>query len=286
LERRVKRALKRTAVAIVSIVGVALICIYGLSEYQLRRRFDIAATPVTVPTDSASLARGRHVYLTRGCEGCHGPGMSGKVFFDEPMLARLIAPNVPKALRGYSDADLVRVLRHGVRPNGTGVAVMPSSMFYHLDNADLSSLIAYLRRLPDTSSATLPSTSMRLLARIGVITGQYKLEPLNITHDAPRAPNGPDAAARALYVAKSTCTECHGIQLEGRADTPALSVVQAYSADEFARLMRQGIPKDGRILGLMAEVARSRFSKLSDDEVGSLYAYLSRQGTAVTATAR
>ena len=281
-----KRFLKWTAVAIVSIAGVALICIYGLSEYRLRRRFDIAATPVTVPTDSASLARGRHVYVTRGCEGCHGPGLSGKLFFDEPMLARLIAPNVPKALHGYSDADLVRVLRHGVRPNGTGVAVMPSSMFYHLDDADLTSLIAYLRTLPDTSSATLPSTSMRLLARIGVITGQYKLEPLNISHDAPRAPNGPDAAARGLYLAKSTCTECHGMQLEGRADTPALSVVQVYSPDEFARLMRQGISKGGRKLGLMAEVARSRFSKLSDDEVASLYAYLSRRGTAVTATAR
>ena len=271
-----KRILKWAALAIVSIVVVALIAIYGVSEYQLRRRFDIAAAPVTITSDSTTLARGRHVYITRGCQGCHGPGMTGKVFFDEPMLARLVAPNVPKALHGYSDAELARLLRHGVRPNGTGVAVMPSSMFYHLDDGDLTGLIAYLRTLPDTSNAPLPANAMRLLARIGLLTGQYKLEPLNITHDAPRAPNGPDPAARGLYIAKSTCTECHGMQLEGVENTPALSVVQAYSPDEFAKLMRTGVPKDGRKLGLMAEVAQGRFAKLTDDEVAGLYAYLSR----------
>jgi acetylornithine deacetylase/succinyl-diaminopimelate desuccinylase-like protein len=59
------------------------------------------------------------------------------VFFDQPMLARLVAPNVVRAIKGYSDAELARLLRHGVRPDGRGVAVMPSSTFYHLDDADL-----------------------------------------------------------------------------------------------------------------------------------------------------
>jgi len=273
----VKRFLKWAAVTVVSIVAIALIAIYVGSEVRLRQTFEIAATAVPVPTDSASLARGRHIFLTRGCEGCHGEGLAGKVFFDQPMLARLVAPNVVRAIRGYSDADLARLLRHGVRPNGRGVAVMPSSMFYNLDDADLGALMAYLRTLPDKGKDTLPPTSMRLLARIGVVTGQYKLEPVEIAHEAPRAPNGPDLAAKGLYTAKSTCTECHGQELEGSEETPALSVVAAYSPTEFARLMREGIPRDGRKLDLMAAVARSRFVHLTDEEVNALYAYLSRQ---------
>lgn len=275
-----KRILKWTGLTIVSIVAVLLIVIYAGSEYRLRQKFEIAATAIEVPTDSAVIARGRHVFETRGCEGCHGEGLHGKVFVDEPMLARLVAPNVVRAIKGYSNPELARLLRHGVRPNGRGVAVMPSSMFYHLDDADLAGLIAYLRTLPDKGSDTLPSTSMRVLARVGLVTGKYKLEPLNITHDAPRAPNGPDTAARGEYLAKSSCSECHGQRLEGSERTPALSIVAGYSQAEFARLMREGVPKDGRKLEMMGGVARSRFAHFSDEEVGALYAYLSTQMTA------
>jgi len=275
-----KRILKWTAITVASIVAVLLIVIYAGSEYRLRQKFEVAASAIDVPTDSAGLARGKHVFETRGCEGCHGEGLAGEVFLDEPMLARLVAPNVVRAIKGYSNPDLARLLRHGVRPNGTGVAVMPSSVFYHLDDADLAGLIAYLRTLPDKGSDTLPATSLRLLARVGLVMGQYKLEPVDITHDAPRAPNGPDPAARGQYLAKSTCSECHGQQLEGSEETPALSIVAGYSQAEFARLMREGVPRDGRKLALMGDVARSRFVHFSDEEVGALYAYLSTRMTA------
>jgi mono/diheme cytochrome c family protein len=275
-----KRILKWTAITVVSIVAVLLILIYGVSEYRLRQKFDIALAPIDVPTDPAGLDRGRHVFRTRGCEGCHAAGLKGSVFFDQPMLARLVAPNVVRAIKGYSDAELARLLRHGVRPNGRGVAVMPSSVFYHLDDADLGALIAYLRTLPDKGgSDTLPATSLRLLARVGVVTGKYNLEPVEITHDAPRAPNGPDAVARGRYLAKSTCTECHGQALDGTEETPDLSVVAGYSPSEFARLMREGVPRDGRKLKMMGDVARARFVDFSDEEIGALYAYLSTRMT-------
>ena len=270
-----KRFLKWTAVSILGIIVVAALAITGLSEYRLRQKFDIPATPVAVLADSAALVRGRHLYETRGCEGCHGPGAAGQVFFDEPMLARLVAPNVPERIRSYSDPELARLLRHGVRPNGRGVAVMPSSMFYNLDDGDLGALIGYLRTLPVKETAPLPSTSMRPLARLGLAIGQYNLEPATIVHDAPRPANGPDAAARGQYTAMSSCVECHGQRLEGAMGAPALMVVQAYTAPEFTRLMREGVPRDGRKLDLMARAATGRFAKFTDDEVADLYAYLS-----------
>lgn len=277
-----KRILKWTTIGLGSVVALALVVIYGVAELGLRQKFDVAAAPIGVPTDSAALARGRHVYETRGCEGCHGPGLTGKVFFDDALISRLTAPNVPAVLTGYSDADLARLLRHGVRPNGTGVAVMPSSMFTHLSDEDLGALIAYVRTLPVRDSAALPATSIRLLGRIGLLVGEYKLEPDLIDHDVARVPSGSDPAARGLYLAKSSCTECHGQDLQGDTQTPALSIVAGYSAAEFARLMREGVPKDGRTLELMGGTARNRFSHFTVEEVDALYAYLSTPLTAAS----
>ena len=270
-----KRVLKWAAFVLVSVVVLAAVVIYGVSEMRLRQTFDIAAAPVTIPTDSATLANGRHVFETRGCQGCHGQGVAGKVFFDEPRIARLVAPNVPKAIKAYSDAELVRLLRHGIRPNGRGVAVMPSSMFYFLDDADLHSLVAYLRTLPVLESdSALPATEMRVLARVGLVIGQYKLEPVNIVHDAPRPPKAAEGAPLGLYLAKTSCTECHGMDLKGDPTTPALSIVAGYTPEQFEKLMREGAPKDGRTMELMTPTAKNRFSHFSDTEVGALYAYL------------
>jgi mono/diheme cytochrome c family protein len=260
----------------VSIVVLAAVAVYAGSEMKLRQTFDIAAAPVTIPTDSATLANGRHVFQTRGCEGCHAKDMVGEVFFDEPRIARLVAPNVPKTIKAYSDADLVRLLRHGVRPNGRGVAVMPSAMLTFLDDTDLHSLIAYLRTLPvRDDGTTLPPTEMRVLARLGLVTGQYKLEPLNIVHDMPRPAKPTGGAALGEYLAKSSCTECHGTDLKGVEDTPGLSIVAGYKPEQFATLMRDGVPLDGRKMEMMTGVAKGRFSHFSETEVAGLYAYLS-----------
>ena len=274
-----KRVLKWIGITLGTLVIVAGVAIYGVSEYRLHQTFDIVAAPITVPTDSAALAAGRHIFETRGCEGCHGPGLSGKVFFDDPWIARLVAPNVPKAIRGYSDPELARLLRHGVRPSGLGVAVMPSSMFYHLDDQDLGALIAYLRTVPEPAGHPLPSNSMRLLARVGLTMGQYKVEPRNITHDAPRPSKGPDAASLGRYIAMSSCTECHGERLQGDPQgAPALMIVGGYTPSEFTKLMREGVPKDGKEREMMSPVARSRFSHFTDEEVNALYAFLAGKG--------
>ena len=76
------------------------------------------------------------------------------------------------------------------------------------------------------------------------------------------------------------------MKLEGSPDTPALSVVAGYSAAEFTRLMREGVPKDGRKLGLMGDAARSRFSHFTDEEVSGLYAFLSKPSAPTVATAK
>jgi len=111
--------------------------------------------------------------------------------------------------------------------------------------------------------------------------GQYKVEPRTITHDASRAPKGPDAASLGRYIAMSSCTECHGQRLQGDPQgAPALIIVGGYTPSEFAKLMRDGVPKDGKEREMMSPVVRSRFSHFTDEEVNALYAFLAGKGPA------
>ena len=282
-----KRVLKWLAGSIAVILVLAVAGIYGMSEYVLRRSHPAPADSVPVVRDSATIARGAHIAVTRGCTNCHGPNLGGTIFHDEPNVARLVAPNLTAIRNGYSDADFVRLLRHGVRPNGEGVVVMPSSMYRNLSDEDLGAVIAYIRSVPAVAD-TLPPTSVRALGRVGLALGKFKTEPERIAAENVErvpVPAGGDTVGQGRYIVMSTCAECHGMKLAGdEMGTPGLSVVAAYSPEAFTTLMRTGKPVSGRDLTLMDDVARSRFAHFSDAEIGAMYAYL-KGLTATTTTA-
>ena len=80
------------------------------------------------------------------------------------------------------------------------------------------------------------------------------------------------------HLALTSCPECHGPDLNGFPgdDAPPLIVAKAYSAENFARLMKTGITVSGTesATGLMTEMGRMRFSVMTDDEVRALKLYL------------
>jgi mono/diheme cytochrome c family protein len=202
------------------------------------------------------------------------------VFFDEPRIARIVAPNIARIARAYSPAEFEAVLRHGVRPNGTGVAIMPSQMFANFTDADVGSILAFLKSLtPATDS--LPATEVRIMGRIGLATGQFRLVPQEIENARVAgiaAPAAADSVAPGRYMALTTCTECHGPDLRGglvgTEAAPNLAIVKAYSRDQFVHLLRTGEPIGNRTLKTMAEVAQARFTHFTDDELSALHRYL------------
>jgi mono/diheme cytochrome c family protein len=284
-----KRVLRWLAGSIAVVLVLAVAGIFGMSEYALRRAHEAPAESVRVVPDSATLARGAHIAVTRGCTGCHGPDLGGTVFHDEPNVARLVAPNLTAIRNDYSDADFVRLLRHGVRPNGEGVVVMPSSMYRNLSDEDLGAVIAYLRSVPAVSDS-LPPTSVRILGRLGLALGKFQTEPERIAAanvEPMPTPAAGDTVGTGRYIVMSTCAECHGLKLEGdEMGTPGLSVVAAYSVEAFTTLMRTGKPVSGRDLDLMDDVARSRFAHFSDAEIAAMYAYLRSFSGAKTTAVR
>jgi len=269
----------RVAVAFVLLAVVTAGAVYALSERLLNRTYDVSAAAIPIPTDSAAIAEGKRLAVVRGCyNGCHGEAAKGGVFFDDPMLGTITAPDLTRAVHDLSDTELERVIRHGVLPDDRSVTAMPSASFYHLTDADLGKIIAFLRSLPRSDGATR-DVKLGPLGRILFVKGDFEPAALAIDHDAARLDpgDGSDPAALGRYVAMTVCTECHGSDLSGGYEAPNLAIVASYTPEEFETLMRTGEPRDGRDLNLMDDVARVRFSHLSNTEIAALHTYLSQR---------
>ncbi len=279
--RRFFRWARNVLLALVAVVLAAYGVIYFVSQRTLRRAYGEPLVSLTIPTDSAAIAEGKRLAQLRGCSGgCHGQEIEGETFLDDPLLARIVAPNLTEAVRRYSDPDLARIIRRGVRPDSHTVVVMPSEMFSVLTDADLAKIIAYLRSVP-RMPGPLPDVRLGPLARLGIVLKQYepavalvhRADSLTATYPGPG-----DVTARGAYLARTSCTECHGVKLTGSdvggTKTPDLKIAAGYSSDAFTRLLRTGKGLEGRELGMMSEVARGRFTHFTDAEIAALRTYL------------
>jgi mono/diheme cytochrome c family protein len=276
-----RRALRWIGLALGAIASLALVAaavVWVRSESILRARYELPAISVHVPRDTGSVAEGRRLATVHGClDGCHGKQGEGTLFFDEPAVARLVAPNLSAAARHYSDAQLVAMIRNGIRPDGTSMFVMPSEAFAHLTDADVGRIIAFLRTLPPLEGPG-PSVSLGPIGRVGVATGQFMTAAQVIRASAAPPPPRSELGARGRQLALTACSECHGAKLAGNSTpafvAPDLGVVAAYSPGDFTRLLRTGEPVGGRQLGLMRIRAQRNLSQLTDAEIAALYEYL------------
>lgn len=276
--RRLFRWLGIALGAVLGLIVIAAAVIYILSQHTLNRRYPLPQAAIVVPNDAASIAEGQRLATIAGCyNGCHGKQGEGAVLFDEPIIGRLIAPNLTASVRAHSDAELANIIRHGLRPDGRSVFVMPAEAFNHLSDADLGRIIAFLRSLP-ASSGPAAGNSLGPLGRLGLVTGQFKTATQLIAETVPLPDATSPDAVTGRYIAESVCAHCHGTDLRGQA-TPAyvsanLQIVAAYSPEAFTRLLRTGVPLGGQKLGMMREEAQLNLSLLTDAEVASLYSYL------------
>jgi mono/diheme cytochrome c family protein len=285
----IKRTVKWIGLALLGVVGlavIAVIVVYIVMGRDLTRSYDIAGEDIAVPSDTASIEEGQRLAQLRGCSGgCHGKAASGAVMFGLFDGTRVVAPDLGDIAARYSTRDLERATRHGVKPDGTSVLrIMPSEMFASLSDRDLGLIVAYLRSQP-TGEQALPESSFGPVARVMGFFFRRKIGSLLaaevIDHQHPPPPDPADEAAYGRYLADTVCTECHGNDLRGSPDgaIPGLAMVLAYSREDFETLMRTGEALGGRELGLMAGVARSRFTHFTDTEITALHGYLNTQET-------
>src|SRR5437762_162288 len=87
------------------------------------------------------------VNTSRGCAECHGANGGGREFINDGKSMVVKSPNIStgpgSVVVNYSVVDWVRTIRHGVKPNGQPVFIMPSEDYNRLTDADVGALIAY-----------------------------------------------------------------------------------------------------------------------------------------------
>lgn len=255
---------------------------FGVSEWKLQRTHDVPLTPLMSATQTPDLVEGERLANIVGCwSGCHGKtGQGGAIDMDG--YYSVTAPNLSAIIPFYSDAELVRLIRFGVKRDGRSALGMISYTFYPLSDQDLSNIIAHLRAQPSQPAAPR-HRRISMTARIRLALGQWQLAADQIDATRPRWGELPRNTAfeRGRYLASITCSECHGVDFRGNEfedntydGGPSLAIIAAYGRNEFRHLMRTGASVSGRDLGEMGWVARNGFVHFKDEEIDDIRTFL------------
>jgi len=226
------RWIGRAVAGLVLLVVLAVAALYAVTSRHIDRTYDFPDSPVRAATDSAALARGRHLVEAIGkCQECHDADMGGKLWVDEPAFGRLAGANLTGGRGGigdFTDADLERALRRGVGRDQRALIFMPAEAFAALSDGDLAAIIGYLRTLPPVDRE-MPEPKVGPVARALYLRGNFPLLPVTIIdHQASRsAPVAGVTAEYGEYLATiGGCRSCHGLALAGDAnpDAPDITV--------------------------------------------------------------
>jgi cytochrome c553 len=239
----------------------------------MRRVHDVALTPLraSAPPD---LIAGKHMAQLVGCwAGCHGnEGEGGTVSTQD--LSRITAPTLSPILATYSDGELVRLIRYGVKRDGVSAIGMSSYTFWSLADADLRNIIAHLRAQPPRP-AVPRHHDLQFRGRVALATGEWKVSADDVDPSRPRWGELPRTSQfeRGRYLASVVCSECHGLDFRGNAlqGGPSLVVVAAYQPDQFQHLLRTGKPLGDRDIPDMSWMANVDFT---DGEIADIYGFL------------
>ncbi|WP_341834498.1 c-type cytochrome [Chitinophaga pollutisoli] len=286
-----RKVLKWTG-GIIGLLVAGLLIFYFTMHIKVKNKrdkiYDVEVRMFEIPSDSATVAAGAHIYATRGCADCHGADMTGKIFMDEGPIGTLSGTNLTRGkgskVAEYTDRDWILALRHGIRKDGKSLLVMPSYEYYRMTDKDLGSLIAYLKAAPPADHETAPPR----LGPLGTVLSALDKIPLIPAEKIDHAwrpgrpiPKGP-TAEYGQYLSMS-CTGCHQPNLKGGEspipggvyvrDITTAGNIGKWSEQEFIAVLRTGNTPDGRAIK-NEDMPWQMTNKYSDEELTALYRYL------------
>lgn len=175
----------------------------------------LAAASPAHAVDAATLARGKQ--LMEGivaCGNCHaqvsaqgepqfGKPLAGGFKFEDPgfiAYAANITPDVATGIGGWTDAQLAKAIREGIRPDGRLIGPpMPIGFYRQMADADLAAIIAWLRAQPAVTHE-VPKSVYRI-----PLPPAYGPPVASVT-----APPQADTVRYGEYLATiGHCMECH-----------------------------------------------------------------------------
>jgi mono/diheme cytochrome c family protein len=247
--------------------------------------------------------RGEYVAKAAGCIGCHTEAKDQAVPYAGGRALKTpfgtfygpnITPHPQSGIGRWSEADFMRALREGKRPDGAHYfPAFPYPSFTRINDADLRDLWAYLRTLK-------PSPRPSQAHELGILYRWRFLLPVWKWLFFEPGPFRPDPAKPALinrgaYLVQALghCGECHtprnwfgaprkarflaGAKLGEGASASNLTPtrLERYSDTELKDVLVNGLLPDGDVVAeTMGEVVRNTTSQLTAQDTDALIAYL------------
>lgn len=279
---------RKPASATLAAVTFSLLALTGMGTAQAQK--------------PGSVERGK--YLMEGivaCGNCHiarGPqgqplfdqGLSGGMVFDEPPFkayAANITPDPDTGVGKWTDAQLAKAIREGIRPHKSVIGPpMPIAFYRQLSDDDLAAIIAYLRAQPAVKN-TVPKS-------------EYTMT-LPTTYGPPiksvKAPPETDKLGYGKYLADiGHCMDCHtprdnkgmlqtqhwgagGTVFAGpwgksisRNLTPDETGLKGWTDAQIAKAIRSGVDREGN--PYKPPMAFNFYQHINDADMSALIAYL------------
>ena len=288
-----KRVLKWAAAGLVGLVLllviVVLVQVYRYDQ-SMSAMIDVPLVEVVAVQDSSVLARGKHIATSfGGCTGCHGPDLSGSPPESFGPIGSMSPPNLTTGNGGagrlYTDAEMARAIRYGVRHDGTSLSFMPTEEHSWYPEEDLLAVLSYVRSVPPVDVQREPSqigVLGKVLTGFGVMNfrSAYPSE-----STVTRTPPAPEPTARYGAFLAIGCAGCHGKNLSGGPIpgapedlavpanlTPHETGLKDWSYDDFTTLLATGVRPDGREVDPF--MPTENFDRMSDLEKTAVWEYL------------
>ncbi len=109
------------------------------------------------PAEGVTLEYGKYLAGAAGCNGCHGPGLSGgKIVGTPPDF--LPAPNLTASgeVGHWSEADFIQFIRSGRNPAGRQIDAeqMPWKIYKNMKNNELAAIWLFVHSVPARAAGT------------------------------------------------------------------------------------------------------------------------------------
>ena len=219
--------LKKILLAVLALIAIAVIGFYIFVQSSFDKTYDWPGPSLKASTDSTIIARGK--YLVNGpahCNACHVSSfaeivdsdkglevpLKGGIKFPMGPLGNMYTQNLTSdaktGLGRYTDEQIFRMMRHGIRPGGQ--ASMPLLMpFWKMADDDLVAVVSYLRSLNPVENAVPPNEWTFMGKAVRSLSSTFK--PIE-NPDAPAvAPPMAATIERGEYLARyvTNCVGCH-----------------------------------------------------------------------------
>jgi mono/diheme cytochrome c family protein len=236
------------------------------------------------------------------CGNCHSPkgppsAVAGKEFtggppFDLPpftVTPSNITQDKETGIGTWSDADIKKLLRTGVRPNGVPIAsIMPVGFYGIITDGDMDAIVAYLRTIKPVSNK-VPDPVYRMAAPAQIFPGSERPYTEAVMSDPLK---------KGFYLATiGHCMECHTPMTKGHRDFAndegkggtefpgpwGVSVsrnitsskakgVGDWTDAEIKRAVTQGVDKDGN--HLKPPMGYGYYAHMTDADINDVIAWL------------